>query len=61
MKRLLNLESRLKNLERIKICLGTDTDLRRVNKLIMQTEKKVKYYERNINRRRYNSNKNMDT
>lgn len=45
MKRLFNLESRLKNLEIIKICLGTDSDLRRVNKLIKQTAKKVKYYE----------------
>lgn len=44
--RLLNLENRLKNLERIKICLGTDTDLRRVNKLIRQTEKKIKHYNR---------------
>jgi hypothetical protein len=48
MERLFNLENRLKNLERIKICLGTDTDLRRVNKLIKQTEKKIKYYGNHI-------------
>lgn len=44
LERLCNLENRLENLERIKICLGADSDLRRVNRLIKQTEKKVKYY-----------------
>ena len=48
MKRLFDLENRLKNLERIKICLGTDSDLRRVNKLIKQTAKKVKYYNNQL-------------
>lgn len=46
LQRLFNLENRLKNLERIKICLGTDIDLRRVNKLIKQTEKKYEIYTR---------------